>query len=111
LKSDRGNAVVEFVAVGLVLQLLIFGFLVNLGQAYRSQLAAESLARQALRQYQLTGSESSAIGIATQVITTFGLNDDDVSYDVNPDCRKTGKVQVTSTVRDKSFSVIGFCLD
>ena len=73
VSDERGNAIIEFIAVGLFAQLIIFGFLVKLGDDFRSQIAAQTIARQAIRTIQMTGSLEASASMANQVASVFGI--------------------------------------
>lgn len=110
MKSDRGNAVIEFIALGLIAQLILFGFMIRLGSDFRSELAASSIARQTLRALQLTGSEAEALDIAERVGVTFGIPADARGVSISNTCAQQGAVQVSVKVRGKVHVAKGFCL-
>lgn len=99
---------VEFVAVGLVVQLILLSTSIGLGTAFRSQIAADTLGRQLLRNAQL-GSESKDT-IAKQMINLFGLDRSLVSFDIQDDCPNSGTMIIHTKVRDRSHTLKGFCL-
>ena len=107
--DDSGNAVVEFVAIGLIAQLLILGFLVKVGVDFRSHLAAESLARQTLRGVQLSG-EQFGNALAFQTAEVFGIPPNEVKVVIQNGCDQGNFVLVTATVRGTNFAAKGFCL-
>ena len=110
LSADRGNAIVEFIVVGLFAQLAVLGLLINVGSDFRSQLAAESLGRQALRSYQLTSSLDSAQATAAQVISVFGIDSKKVTINIQDNCSSTSSIDVAVVVRNKKYQTRGFCL-
>ncbi len=71
--DDRGNAIIEFIVIGLFAQLLIFGFLIKFGEEFRSQIAAQTKARQVLRTVHLTVALDASLVIADQVTGLFGI--------------------------------------
>ncbi len=111
LGSDRGNAILEFVAFGLAAQLLIFGFLMRLGVDFRSQLAAQSMARQVLRTAQLTSSQESWQAMASEVASVFGISVAEYKVVLNNHCASTGDLAVSVQVRSNRFETRGFCLN
>jgi hypothetical protein len=111
LGSDRGNAILEFVAFGLAAQLLIFGFLMRLGVDFRSQLAAQSMARQVLRTAQLTSSQESWQAMASEVASAFGISVAEYKVDINNQCASAGYLAVSVQVRSNRFETRGFCLN
>ncbi len=48
-KPDRGSAVIEFLVFGLIAQLVVTGFALDLLRQQRAQIASQSLARQVVR--------------------------------------------------------------
>jgi hypothetical protein len=109
LRSESGNALIEFIVVGLVAQLIIFGVLLNFGSAFRSQIAAEAIGRQVLRNFQLHGSVAAGQEIAAQAISLFGLPPNSTKVAVQEDCGASGTVSVSVTVREKNYLTSGFC--
>ena len=110
LNSDRGNAILEFIAIGLAAQLLIFGFLMRLGVDFRSQLAAHSIARQMLRSAQIGSGQESALAMASQVASVFGIPRSDYKVAVDDQCSQSGFLIVSVQVRSSRFETKGFCL-
>lgn len=109
--NERGNALIEFVFLGLFAQLVIAGFLLQLGTDFRSQLAAESIARQVLRSAQLGQSEQQLDELLVQIRMLFGLQIQDVRVTRNVSCSSVGTQEVVAQVRNKSFDAIGYCID
>lgn len=109
LKNDSGNAVIEFVAIGLIAQLIIFSFVIRLGIDFRSNLAATSIARQTLRAFQLTGSDTEAFNIANQVIQVFGFQANDARVAIQNLCAQQSLIVVEATVRGKAHVAKGIC--
>ena len=110
VSDERGNAIIEFIAVGLFAQLLIFGFLVKLGDDFRSQIAAQTIARQAIRTIQLTGSLEASASMANQVASVFGIPISLVKSSISENCAATGNYQIKVQVRNKAYETTGFCL-
>ncbi len=111
LVSDRGNAVLEFIAFGLAAQLLIFGFLIKLGVDFRGQLASQSMARQVIRTAQLGSSQDSVMAMASEVATVFGVPRADYKVEVNNQCAGAGFLVVAVQVRSTRFEAKGYCLN
>lgn len=111
MKSDSGNAVVEFVAIGLIAQLLVIGFLLRVGSDFRSEMAASSIARQTLRTLQLSGQQGEALSMGNQVRELFGIPDTSASIQIQESCQSQGSITTTVEVRGKRHVSTGFCLD
>jgi hypothetical protein len=109
LKNERGNAIVEFVAIGLLAQLAIFAFMIRLGSDFRSGLAAETIARQTLRSFQLTGQQAAALEMANLVYTVFGLTRENPPVEIRDNCANSGLVEIVVNIRGKIQSAKGFC--
>ena len=71
--ADRGNALVEFLVGGLLLQLLLLSLVTTLSARVDSQAAADLMARQALRSSQLGLSRTSVQSEVSSIAKTFGL--------------------------------------
>ena len=56
-KDDLGSAVIEFIGFGLLLQIPMLFFAINLVDLQHDQLAAEAITRDALRAYVLLNRE------------------------------------------------------
>lgn len=110
LTDERGNAIVEFVAIGLLAQLLIFGSMIKIGTTFRSEIAAQVIARQSLRTIQLSGSVAEANRMANQVLGIFGIPTVDAKLSIANTCSTSGLYSVTVRVRGASYESSGFCL-
>lgn len=110
LTEERGNALVEFISLGLVAQLLIFSFVIRLGVDFRSQLAAESIARQTIRTAQLTGKQDSGLAMARQAASVFGIPIGEMQVSFIDACVDKNFVTATVRVRTKTYVAKGFCL-
>ena len=106
--SEAGNALVEFVAFGLIVQLFLFGFLIKLGFDFRSQLAAEALARQTLRSIQNSTKLDSGPAMAENVANEFGIAKSEYTVSVQDGCPSALTVRVK--VRSNDYVAKGFCL-
>lgn len=108
--DESGNAIIEFITIGLLAQLVIFGYLVKFGEEFRSELAAQTIGRQALRSLQISDSTDAASAIANQVTSTFGITKSDVNVDFSVNCALEGKLTVKVRVRKSIYETVGFCL-
>ena len=94
LLEDSGNAVIEFVLFGLLLQLPLLLLVSSSAEIQRNQLAAESIARQASRSFTLATSLDEAkirlLATVQQVAQDFSLSPEEleVSFTCQPtiDC-------------------------
>jgi Tfp pilus assembly protein PilV len=109
--DERGNAIVEFIVVGLIAQLLIFGFLVKFGEEFRSQIAAQTISRQVMRTVQMTGSIAASVAMADLITSVFGIPASSVQSSVADNCAANGTYQVKVQVRNKTYETSGFCLN
>lgn len=101
---------IEFIALGLVAQLILFGFMIRLGSDFRSELAASSIARQTLRALQLSGREEAANDISESVGATFGIPAEVRSVSIKNTCAQQGSIEVSVKVRGKVHVAKGFCI-
>jgi hypothetical protein len=108
LTDESGSAIIEFVVFGLIAQLVLFGFLIKLGVDFRSELAAEALARQSLRSIQLSSSQDIGISMAETVAREFGLSTSDYKINIQDGCPSDVTVRVR--VRSNEYVAKGFCL-
>ena len=97
LRQDSGNALIEFVLYGLVLQVLVLTFGLQVMSTQAQQLAAESAARHALRSYVRAGVDP--VISANAIVKEFGLvSKVEVQLSCNPDCESQGSI-LNLTVR------------
>lgn len=91
LTEETGSAVIEFLGFGLLLQVSVLIGLVQLSNVQAEQIAAESMARHALRAYVLFGIAPEVTGnqlqadLAAQGKPVFSLS-------CAPDCDSEGSV-------------------
>lgn len=91
LTEETGSAVIEFLGFGLLLQVSVLIGLVHLSSLQAEQMAAESMARHALRAYVLFGIAPEVTGnqlqadLAAQGKPVFSLT-------CAPDCESQGSV-------------------
>lgn len=81
-KSDRGSAILEFVTFGLLLNLGILAFALQLLQFHQSQLAAESIARHAARAISQGSTESAVVNLAASIAKDFAIDPSEVKTEV-----------------------------
>ena len=91
LNRESGNALIEFVLYGLVLQVLVLTFGLHVMSTQAQQLAAESAARHSLRSYVLSGVDPEFS--ANAIVRDFGLvSKVEVQLTCNPDCESQGSI-------------------
>ena len=101
LKSDAGSALVEFLVFGLVLQVGILTFFLDLSNQQADQLAAESIARHGLRAFVI--SDINPRVTAQQIAADFNLKaEPKLQLICDPNCFSSGsllhlRVQVQSS--------------
>lgn len=89
LIDETGSAILEFLIFGLAVNLALLTFSVDVVQAQKHQLAADSIARHASRDFSMNLSENSARQVASEVATGFDLrpNQWQISAECEPaDC-------------------------
>jgi len=97
--SEAGNIAIELVVLGILLPTLLVGFALNLLSAQRSALAAQQLAREAVRMSAIgmwNGKTSELLRGA--IADDLGIDSSDVSIEVVQDQRSSLTV-ATSTAR------------
>lgn len=91
MNRDSGNALVEFVLYGLVLQVLVLTFGLQVISIQAQQLAAESAARHALRSYVHSGADPEIS--ANSIVKDLGLASKvEVQLACSPDCESEGSI-------------------
>ena len=91
LPEDSGSAVIEFLGFGLLLQVSVLIGLVQFSNFQAEQMAAESIARHALRAYVLFGTTPETTG--DQLIAEVGLSvKPNFKMYCSPDCYSQGSV-------------------
>lgn len=89
--DERGSALLEFLAFGLLLQVSVLIWLINVSNLQGQQIAAESVARHALRAFVLDGSPTQETG--EQVLHDFGIKlAPQLNFTCDPDCNSPGSV-------------------
>ncbi len=107
ISSESGNAIVEFVVVGVGLQLALLAFVTSMAAKTDSQSAADLLSRQALRALELgvqPGDLQLQIG---QLASTLGLGSGDYSVTASGDC--SSRVSVNAIVRSAKAHLDATC--
>ena len=107
IASEAGNAVIEFVVVGIGLQLALLAFVTSLAASTDSQSAADLMARQALRAMQLGASPNELSTQLEQLAITLSLSPADYDLTVTGDCSAT--VSVAARVRTARAQVDAPC--
>ena len=89
--DDRGSVVLEFLAFGMLLQVLVLMWLINISNLQGQQIAAESVARHSLRAFLLTGTQPQITG--QQILNDFGIKAQPrLNVTCEPDCDSPGSV-------------------
>ena len=89
--DDRGSVVLEFLAFGLLLQLSVLIWLINVSSIQGQQIAAESVARHSLRAFLLNDTEPEITG--QQILHDFGIPlQPRLNFACEPDCDTPGSV-------------------
>ena len=91
-KTDRGSAILEFIVVGILLNVGILVFSTQLMQIQRDQMVAESVARHATRLLSRGATEIEAQNLASQIAQQFGYGPDLIS--VRATCSSEGCNQI-----------------
>lgn len=97
--SEAGNIAIELVVLGILMPMLVVGFGLNLLSAQRSALAAQQLAREAVRM-SATGMWNGKTSefLRGAIADELGIDSSDVSIEVVQDQRSSLTV-ATSTAR------------
>jgi hypothetical protein len=83
--------VLEFLAFGLLLQLSVLIWLINVSSIQGQQIAAESVARHSLRAFLLNDTEPEITG--QQILNDFGIRlQPRFNFTCEPDCDTPGSV-------------------
>ena len=89
--SDTGSAIIEFLGFGLVLQITVLLGLIQFSNMQSQQLAAESIARHALRAYMLSNIQPQET--AKQLSLDLGeASQPKFDFSCQPDCESVGSV-------------------
>lgn len=91
LHDETGSAVLEFLVSGILLQVAVLMWLVNVTNLQSQQLAAESIARHSLRSYVLHGTQPE--NTAEQIVSDFASTARPIlKLACEPDCLTEGSV-------------------
>lgn len=91
IADDRGSVVLEFLAFGLLLQVSVLMWLINISNLQGQQIAAESVARHSLRAFVLSGTQPQLTG--QQILNDFGIKlQPQLSFTCEPDCDSPGSI-------------------
>ena len=107
IEDDRGSALIDFLGFGVLLQIPVLVLAIQLSSLQTSQLAADSVARHALRSFVLQGVEVEVT--AREIAADFGLKVKPlVTLDCEPDCTSAGSIlRIGVSIDDiKSSSVM-----
>lgn len=88
-QSERGSILLEFLGYGLLLQIFALVLFVQIANLQTYQLAAESIARHAIRSFVI--SETDPEVTANQILDDFGIDSKSkISMECKPDCFNPG---------------------
>lgn len=90
--NDAGSAILEFLIFGLAVNVALLTFSIDLIQVQKNQLAADSIARHASRDFSISLSEASARHTALEIAQGFNLQPSEwqISAECEPiDCFAT----------------------
>lgn len=91
LKQETGSALIEFLGFGLLLQVSVLIGMVQLSSFQAQQMAAESMARHALRAYVLFDTAPESTG--DQLQADLGVQAKPIfSFSCMPDCESQGSI-------------------
>ena len=108
LRQERGSAIIEFLLYGVLLQVSVLLIGVQVVNLQSSQLAAESIARHALRAFVVAGQQPDQT--AQSLLRDFGSTKTaDIALRCQPDCYSEGAlitIMVSLAGASASSSVI-----
>ena len=91
IDDDRGSVVLEFLAFGLLLQVSVLMWFINISNLQGQQIAAESVARHSLRAFVLSGTQPQITG--EQILNDFGIKlQPQLNFTCEPDCDSPGSI-------------------
>ena len=98
--SEEGSVVLEFIGLGLLIQVPLLVLVLNLGALQHDQLAAEAISRDSLRTYLLIGRSPAETAVA--VAQTYGVDSAQLSVTLdceNGDCETAGnRIKVVTQI-------------
>jgi hypothetical protein len=80
LSDDRGSTLLEFLGLGLLLQVSVLTFAISMVSLQHDQLAAEAIARDSLRAFALRGEEP--LATASEVAAAYKVQLSRVAIEV-----------------------------
>lgn len=95
--EETGSAILEFLIFGLAVNLALLTFSVDIIQVQKHQLAADSIARHASRDFSLNLSEISAQQVASEVATGFNLQPN--QWQIAAECEPAGCIAADALVK------------
>ena len=98
LRSEGGNAVLDFVAFYAVGLFLILTLSANFESELRSRMAALTMANEALRVWQMSGQAQEAKNAAAQTALAFLVDQDEWTITVNDACSSSKLRKVEARV-------------
>jgi len=112
LKSESGSAIVEFVALAIPLFIPVFLYLNHFSSVSVNEEIARSMAREVLRAYVISDSDSSAQRLSAQtgnlIAREWNLSDSEVislrthlECTLNPCLSANGRIKLTITFKDE----------
>ncbi|MEN9713573.1 MAG: hypothetical protein RLZZ164_237 [Actinomycetota bacterium] len=107
LRSDNGNAIVEFVIVGLGLQLAVLAAVQVITGQIDAAAAGQAMLHQGLRAAQLSQTTDAVAITMSDVAKTFGIGSSDFSFTVTGDCASVISLHVK--VKGAEQSATGHC--
>jgi hypothetical protein len=96
MRSDRGNAIVEFVVAGLGLQLCVLFAFQSISSGLDQAAAARTMIQVAIRSMQLGGDATTAYSAVNQAAQTFSITAKDYQLAITGDCTQGFTVRLTS---------------
>jgi hypothetical protein len=90
-RTESGSALIDFVLYGLLIQMTVLVFGLQVFSLQSAQLAAESAARHALRSFALSGADPNES--VRSIVEDFNFSEDyKVSFSCVPDCVSDGSL-------------------
>lgn len=109
LPSESGNAVIEFVFFMIVALAFVVQLSVVVSQDIRVRSAAQSLANESLRTWQITGEQSDALTAARFTAKTYELRPNGWRLQFEDFCVAKGLYRVRVDIEGVTQIAQGFC--
>lgn len=91
VRDEAGSAIIEFLVLGLVLQIGALTFFLQVSNLQASQIAAESIARHSIRAFVLANTDPNETGL--QIANDFEItNEPQVNMSCRPNCYDEGSL-------------------